>query len=465
MSAKPGRNDPCWCGGGSKYKKCHLQSDEAAARERAHALAEARREAAGAAAPSGVVIRKPESPSVNDGEDADDRFQERWAKADTDERAALLREAVAGPEVTSAEWIFAAFDELMMPLREAGRSAELDALVDLLRERRADCVDLDGGFYEITTIENGLLRGDDVSERFEASAREIVLDVSGLGLIELLAFRDHTELLLRVLPPVLGSLAEAFAEQAEDILATRSAGEEADEDDEDEEAESDEQGGVQDSAFLLADIEIARALSVSPSGEDVTASLLASLQRYLPVDREWFQRVVQHARGTAPPPPEKELASDDEVRMGDAVVLSTHNFAAWLADRVDWPLGRRALARMCLADALLLHVESLRRPSRRSLMLSANTLLRYAGDGEHPASSVALLTVGAWWNAWLTELGWIDPIEASRELRVLRREWPSMIGTAGATGGDPVLGAALRTFWDSFPTPFLEPKGSIPPPR
>jgi methionyl aminopeptidase len=29
--ARPGRNDPCWCGSGQKYKKCHLDSDEARA--------------------------------------------------------------------------------------------------------------------------------------------------------------------------------------------------------------------------------------------------------------------------------------------------------------------------------------------------------------------------------------------------------------------------------------------------
>jgi uncharacterized protein YecA (UPF0149 family) len=28
-AARPGRNDPCWCGSGKKYKKCHLASDEA----------------------------------------------------------------------------------------------------------------------------------------------------------------------------------------------------------------------------------------------------------------------------------------------------------------------------------------------------------------------------------------------------------------------------------------------------
>ena len=25
---KVGRNDPCWCGSGKKYKKCHLHEDE-----------------------------------------------------------------------------------------------------------------------------------------------------------------------------------------------------------------------------------------------------------------------------------------------------------------------------------------------------------------------------------------------------------------------------------------------------
>ena len=29
---RPGRNDKCWCGSGKKYKKCHLDADEAAAR-------------------------------------------------------------------------------------------------------------------------------------------------------------------------------------------------------------------------------------------------------------------------------------------------------------------------------------------------------------------------------------------------------------------------------------------------
>src|SRR5688500_13491506 len=35
MPAKPGRNDPCPCGSGKKFKRCCLPLEEAAVRERA----------------------------------------------------------------------------------------------------------------------------------------------------------------------------------------------------------------------------------------------------------------------------------------------------------------------------------------------------------------------------------------------------------------------------------------------
>ena len=42
MEPQLGRNDPCHCGSGKKYKQCHLAEDEAKARaERAKATAEA----------------------------------------------------------------------------------------------------------------------------------------------------------------------------------------------------------------------------------------------------------------------------------------------------------------------------------------------------------------------------------------------------------------------------------------
>lgn len=39
MSDKPGRNDPCYCGSGKKYKNCHMKADKALEKERAQMMA------------------------------------------------------------------------------------------------------------------------------------------------------------------------------------------------------------------------------------------------------------------------------------------------------------------------------------------------------------------------------------------------------------------------------------------
>jgi len=55
-----GRNDPCHCGSGKKYKNCHLDKDEAAARKARVKAAEAVEAAAPtpADAPSGAVAAR-----------------------------------------------------------------------------------------------------------------------------------------------------------------------------------------------------------------------------------------------------------------------------------------------------------------------------------------------------------------------------------------------------------------------
>jgi hypothetical protein len=52
-STRPGRNEPCHCGSGRKYKQCCLEKDEAALRKAraAEASASAAGEAGGAEAP------------------------------------------------------------------------------------------------------------------------------------------------------------------------------------------------------------------------------------------------------------------------------------------------------------------------------------------------------------------------------------------------------------------------------
>lgn len=457
MSSKPGRNDPCWCGSGKKYKKCHAASDEAVSFARSKELAEARREAGLAAdAPEGVTIRKHDEAETSESPN-DDAFVVAWGAADLDARVAMLRRGIDGEAPVSADVIFDAVLDLVEPLREAARERDLEALVESIQTRRADCIDMDGGYYQGLRVENALRLGDDIAERFEAAAAEIALDPNGLGVLELLAFRGEGDLLLRVLQPVLASLQDS--DDGDEDVAEVEASEPDDDSDGDVNADLSE-----DITFLVADLELSLALRDDPSVHERPEALHASLDGYLEVDPEWLTAVLRQAAGLGELPTEQDFGDDDDERSGDALVLATHSFSRWLAGKTDWPISRRVLARMSLADALLLHVGTLRQPSRRSMLLPANALLRYASDEAHAAASVALLMAGVWWNAWLVDIGWVDAISVSRELRLLRRDWPTLIGPVGTPGGDPVLNGELKGFWTSFPKGYLDPKGSIPPP-
>jgi hypothetical protein len=62
MTARPGRNEPCHCGSGRKYKHCCLEKDEAkAAAARAKTAAEAAARPAPAEAPAPTRTPKPQT--------------------------------------------------------------------------------------------------------------------------------------------------------------------------------------------------------------------------------------------------------------------------------------------------------------------------------------------------------------------------------------------------------------------
>lgn len=64
---KPGRNDPCHCGSGQKYKKCHLASDDAARSAELSAAAAAAAEAQAKA--DAEAAEAEEKPAADDSGD------------------------------------------------------------------------------------------------------------------------------------------------------------------------------------------------------------------------------------------------------------------------------------------------------------------------------------------------------------------------------------------------------------
>jgi hypothetical protein len=88
-----GRNEPCHCGSGKKYKQCHLDKDEAAAREaRAAAAAEAVKNA-----PAPEPVKDGEKPALK-SHDKPNFHEQRGRGANTKgfQRASSVRKVGGG---------------------------------------------------------------------------------------------------------------------------------------------------------------------------------------------------------------------------------------------------------------------------------------------------------------------------------------------------------------------------------
>jgi hypothetical protein len=78
-----GRNDPCHCGSGKKYKACHLAQDEAAARE-ARAKEQAKQAEAEPAATDAAAAERPHDHEQRKPQHA---TTQPWKKSGQDARA------------------------------------------------------------------------------------------------------------------------------------------------------------------------------------------------------------------------------------------------------------------------------------------------------------------------------------------------------------------------------------------
>jgi hypothetical protein len=78
---KPGRNDPCHCGSGTKYKNCHAAADT----EKSFAELAARNAeiAAARAAALAEAAEKEAAGEVKDGAPADANARAKWARRAT----------------------------------------------------------------------------------------------------------------------------------------------------------------------------------------------------------------------------------------------------------------------------------------------------------------------------------------------------------------------------------------------
>ncbi len=158
-----GRNDPCHCGSGRKYKKCCLKKDQAA--ERAERKAERLAEMLSSPPPddmSEAAADMPETPP----EPPDPRieaFNARWNEfqaADYEGQIALFYKTLEeDPELMDGEMAFEFLNPLYYESTERGERDRFEKMADDLRERLPEVYAAEAGYILDWRITNALADG------------------------------------------------------------------------------------------------------------------------------------------------------------------------------------------------------------------------------------------------------------------------------------------------------------------
>jgi hypothetical protein len=152
---KVGRNNPCPCGSGKKYKKCCLAKDEATARQDYAQRAETQGEV-GRAFDLPSFPEPPPPPSPNPLDQARGELWEAFETAEPADQPALFWRALAEPDMLDAELAF----EMVCAIRDNHDRAIFAEALDMLREQRPELYERDAPYYLDWRIGDALATGD-----------------------------------------------------------------------------------------------------------------------------------------------------------------------------------------------------------------------------------------------------------------------------------------------------------------
>ncbi|MBI5031242.1 MAG: SEC-C domain-containing protein [Chloroflexi bacterium] len=128
---KPGRNEPCWCGSGKKYKNCHLRQDEDEARASVPILPTPPAKSIAPFTPP--ELPKPREPSPE--ELAEEAEWDQFENADLDGKIAFFLERLENRRLDK-EYAFEAYLQIRdesSPRHDATARARLTELIERLR--------------------------------------------------------------------------------------------------------------------------------------------------------------------------------------------------------------------------------------------------------------------------------------------------------------------------------------------
>jgi len=327
---KPGRNDPCHCGSGKKYKKCCLKKDQAAAQAE-----QAVRQVA--APPSPILPEMPDEPPDPHLEAFNARWEELQA-ADYEGQIALFYKTLAeDTDLMDGELAFEFLNPIYYQTVERNERDRFEALAEALAKRLPDVYAAEAGYILGWRITNALADGrfDAIPALANEMARNAEKNIDGFfNLMVQLAYHNQLAALIEATrlawPQVKNSIQilgiDEFANQAVD--------------------------------YLVFDY---LARTTTPDSND--PNLLSQIAPYLELDLDRFagfiagltnqrQRAWTMADFEFEPPPDRSYSSwddeDEEPSVDEArqnLYELTVEFLGYLSQQENVPYAKGALAR------------------------------------------------------------------------------------------------------------------------
>jgi hypothetical protein len=439
MAKGPGRNAPCPCGSGRKYKNCCLPADEA--RERAA-------RAASATAPTVSVWDTPDD-EPDDAADLEgffpllgpppddalaatqDALWERFEAADYETQVTLFQEALKS-EALDADLAFEMLADIQAEAQERGELERFDVLLEQLAREAPGFYEEDAAYYAAWAVESALARGD--LARLPAALEPFARDPAR-GIDELLRVADQL-LYYDQTAPLLDTLRRGWQPLNRAPLILEDA--------------------VDDYTDLLSDLIVYEWARTTPEPRADDPALARQLAAHLPPEGVAFYQQnaaallgtlgrAWHARDFESPP----RAEPRERRLG----LLAWEWAGdlWREQRV--PLGRAVLA----AQALLAYqidgaakgksAQTMLVPARRRLERFLRDQCDMHDYREYRASAVVELV--ALYPAFLVARGLLDAGAARRALEDWRPLHDEFLRKLAVNRDDPAIAAAIRERWAS----------------
>ncbi len=168
---KAGRNDPCPCGSGKKYKKCCLGTDRVASATQAIAISNPRSATGSAGSdsfytkPSETIgssesahaTRAPEPPSPPDPiVERADRLWEEFESQSAEGRIAVFLGALEDAEVMTDDIAYEMLDRLRSDAMKYGDRRRFCEFVGALRERRPEVYEQSACYYLSSCVRDAL---------------------------------------------------------------------------------------------------------------------------------------------------------------------------------------------------------------------------------------------------------------------------------------------------------------------